>query len=201
MAAPAVAVKVAVHAAQSKTGRNIILGVLAVVLTIIMLPFILIGATVAGAIAEADTGTEETTSPGVVGEVPVVGDWASPVSSYVITTEWWGYYGHTGMRLAAPQETPIYAASSGTVTATHWAGQDSYGWHIVISHAGGLSTLYGHMVRPTTLQVGQKVKAGQHIGYVGSTGNSTGPHLHFETLVNGVPTDPRPVMFARGINL
>ncbi|UTX53304.1 M23 family metallopeptidase [Leucobacter aridicollis] len=201
MAAPAVAVKVAVHAAQSKTGRNIILGVLAVILTIIMLPFVLIGTTVAGAVAQATDETEEVAPPGPPGTVPVVGDWASPVQSYIITTEWWGYYGHTGMDLAAPQETPIYAASSGTVTATHWAGQDSYGWYIVIEHAGGLSTLYGHMVRQTALKVGQKVKAGQHVGYVGSTGNSTGPHLHFETLVHGIPTDPRPVMSARGINL
>lgn len=200
MAAPAVAVKVAVHAAQSKTGRNIIIGVLAGVIAIIMLPFLVVGASVAGAIAETETETSETAPPGVVGDVPVVGDWASPMASYVITTEWWGYYGHTGMDLAGPQETPIYAASSGTVTKTHWAGENSYGWFIVIEHAGGMSTLYGHMVRQTTLKVGQKVRAGQNIGFVGSTGNSTGPHLHFETLVNGIPTDPRPVMAARGIN-
>lgn len=126
--------------------------------------------------------------------------WTNPLrGGYWVSTEWWGYYGHTGMDLAIGQGTPIYAAASGTVSFSGWAGDYSYGNMVQINHGGGVSTLYGHMQYTPSVWYGQGVSAGQLIGYVGSTGNSTGPHLHFETLVNGVPTNPRPFMANRGV--
>lgn len=96
---------------------------------------------------------------------------------------------HTGLDLAMPQGTPIRAAGSGL--AYPFQDADRYGNHVLIQEPGGLSTVYGHMVR-TTVAWGQPVRAGDVIGYVGSTGNSTGPHLHFEIRWGGVPVDPMP---------
>ena len=83
--------------------------------------------------------------------------------------------------------TPIRAAKAGTVILAGWNG--GYGNCIVIDHGGGFSTLYGHMSRLRASE-GQRVSQGDLIGDMGSTGNSTGPHLHFETRVNGNPQDP-----------
>ena len=94
---------------------------------------------------------------------------------------------HKGLDIAAPTGTPIYAPARGTVTA---AGTDgAYGLCVDISHGGGLSTKYGHMSK-FVVKSGQKVERGQLIGHVGSTGRVTGPHLHYEVRVNGVPTNP-----------
>ena len=97
--------------------------------------------------------------------------------------------GHTGMDLAVPTGTPIRAALSGTVTAAAY-DQGGYGYYIMIDHGNGLSTLYGHNSQ-LLAQVGQTVEAGDIISLSGSTGRSTGPHLHFEVRVNGQRTDPR----------
>lgn len=96
---------------------------------------------------------------------------------------------HTGMDVGADQGTQIYAAANGTVVEAGWAG--GYGKAIIINHGGSIATLYGHT---SVLYVypGQRVKRGQLIAGVGSTGNSTGPHLHFEVRVNGNPVDPLP---------
>lgn len=98
---------------------------------------------------------------------------------------------HTGIDMADPQGTPIRAAGPGLA----YAFQDSlrYGNHVLILHAGGYVTVYGHMVR-TAVAWGQPVRAGDVIGYVGSTGNSTGPHLHFEVRFAGVALDPMPYL-------
>ncbi|MFM9874699.1 MAG: murein hydrolase activator EnvC family protein [Fimbriimonadaceae bacterium] len=94
---------------------------------------------------------------------------------------------HTGVDLASPSGTTIRAAGSGKViTASYIRG---YGNTIVIDHGGGISTLYGHCSR-LFASVGQSVKTGDKIAAVGSTGNSTGPHLHFEVRVNGKPVNP-----------
>lgn len=75
-----------------------------------------------------------------------------------------------------------------------------YGNMVDIQHTGGVVTRYGHLLR-YVVKVGQKVKAGDVIGYEGSTGNSTGSHLHFEVHVNGEPVDPVPFMSQRGVKL
>lgn len=94
---------------------------------------------------------------------------------------------HTGIDVPAPGGTSIYAAKSGVVTIS--VKQGSYGNYVVISHSDGTSTLYAHMSK-RAVSVGQTVKQGQVIGYVGTTGSSTGNHLHFEVRVNGIRKDP-----------
>ena len=98
----------------------------------------------------------------------------------------WGTL-HPGLDLGAPYGSPIHAAAAGTVV---WCGWESgYGNFVVIDHGGGIATAYGHQSR-IAVSCNEQVAQGQVIGYVGSTGNSTGPHLHFEVRVNGDPVDP-----------
>ena len=95
---------------------------------------------------------------------------------------------HAGLDFTAPQGTPIYATADGKVDeAGYNAG--GYGNHVVINHGFGYETLYGHMVR-VKVRAGQFVKRGEVIGWVGSTGKSTGPHCHYEVHKNGTPIDP-----------
>ena len=94
---------------------------------------------------------------------------------------------HTGTDIPAPSGTKIAAAGDGVVIYSGWYG--AYGNTVIIDHGGGYSTLYGHQSRVAASE-GDQVKAGEVIGYVGSTGWSTGPHLHFEVRVGGNPTDP-----------
>ena len=94
---------------------------------------------------------------------------------------------HSGIDIGASYGSTIIAADGGTVITAGWVS--GYGNCVVISHGGGVSTLYGHM-SSIAVSVGQSVSQGQTIGYVGSTGNSTGPHLHWEVTVNGVRQDP-----------
>lgn len=95
---------------------------------------------------------------------------------------------HTGTDYSASQGTPVYAVSNGVVRkATPNGG--AYGNQVVLDLGGGLQGMYGHLSR-YTVQPGQRVRKGQVIGYVGSTGRSTGPHLHFETWYNGNPVNP-----------
>ncbi len=96
---------------------------------------------------------------------------------------------HAGEDIAAPSGTPILAADSGLATVVPNNG-NGYGNYIIINHGGGRTTLYAHM-SGFAISNGQSVTQGQVIGYVGSTGNSTGPHLHFETRINGATTDPK----------
>ena len=94
---------------------------------------------------------------------------------------------HTGIDIGAPSGAPIVAAAAGTVLVAGW--EEGYGNTVVIDHGGGIATLYGHQ-SSIAVAVGQSVTRGQVIGAVGSTGHSTGPHLHFEVRVNGSPVDP-----------
>ena len=104
---------------------------------------------------------------------------------------------HTGVDWAAPLGTPIYASGNGTVEKVGWEG--GYGKYIRIKHANGYETAYGHMTAfARSTQPGARVRQGQVIGYVGSTGLSTGPHVHYEILVNGRFVDPLRVKLPRG---
>lgn len=95
---------------------------------------------------------------------------------------------HAGLDFAAPQGTPIYATADGVVETSGNTG-NGYGNHVVINHGYNYETLYGHMVR-VKARSGQKVRRGEVIGWVGNTGKSTGPHLHYEVHKNGNPIDP-----------
>ncbi|HRO44531.1 M23 family metallopeptidase [Agriterribacter sp.] len=95
---------------------------------------------------------------------------------------------HAGLDFAAPQGTPIYATADGVVRLAGNTG-NGYGNHVIINHGYGYETLYGHQYR-IKAKVGQKVKRGELIGWVGSTGKSTGPHLHYEVRKNKRHIDP-----------
>ena len=123
------------------------------------------------------------------------GSFVWPATSYLVTSEY-GYRihplqgvqkFHSGIDVGAGAGTPIYAAAAGTVaTATY---NDSYGNYVLINHGGGNSTLYAHM-SSMAVSSGAYVTQGQVIGYVGSTGWSTGPHLHYEVRLNGSTVNP-----------
>lgn len=95
---------------------------------------------------------------------------------------------HRGLDFTAPQGTPIYATGDGVIITAGNSG-DGYGNHVEINHGYGYVTLYGHMVR-VKVRGGQKVKRGEIIGWVGSTGKSTGPHCHYEVSINGANVNP-----------
>ena len=99
---------------------------------------------------------------------------------------------HTGLDIATSTGTPVAAAASGTVTFSGWKG--SYGYLMVITHSNGVQTYYGHCSK-LYYQAGATVSQGQAIAAVGSTGNSTGPHLHFEIRVNGVAYNPQSYVY------
>lgn len=95
---------------------------------------------------------------------------------------------HAGLDFTAPQGTPIYATADGRIKEANY-NEGGFGNHVVINHGYGYETLYGHMVR-VKARVGQLVKRGEVIGWVGNTGKSTGPHCHYEVHKNGPAVDP-----------
>ena len=105
-----------------------------------------------------------------------------------------GNAGHRGTDIPAPEGTPILAAHSGTVLVSGW--NDSYGNQVLLDNGVGLSTRYAHMTQ-TAVTAGEAVTAGQVIGYVGSTGDSTGNHLHFEVMQDGVRVNPMDMVSVR----
>jgi murein DD-endopeptidase MepM/ murein hydrolase activator NlpD len=126
--------------------------------------------------------------------VVVVGGWAMPLPKgrYVVGSGFGPRGGrlHAGVDLIAGKEVPIYAASAGTVARVVCdngncdvdgsPSTSGCGWYAEIRHAGNLTTRYCHMLRRPAVSVGQQVAAGQQIGVVGTSGHSSGPHLHFE---------------------
>jgi murein DD-endopeptidase MepM/ murein hydrolase activator NlpD len=129
--------------------------------------------------AEAVSGYDTTpSSAGLVWPVP------GPITSGFGPR--WGSF-HYGLDIGAGFGTPIRAAAAGTVIYSGW--YDGFGNFVVIDHGGGLSTTYGHQSR-IVVSLGTRVAQGQVVGYVGSTGFSTGPHLDFEVRVDGRPVDP-----------
>jgi murein DD-endopeptidase MepM/ murein hydrolase activator NlpD len=98
----------------------------------------------------------------------------------------WGRL-HAGIDIAVGSGTPVVAAAGGTVVIAGWLG--GYGNLVVVDHGNGTATAYGHN-SAVTVGTGQFVAQGQLIAYSGSTGHSTGPHVHFEVRIGGVPVDP-----------
>lgn len=117
-----------------------------------------------------------------------VGGFIWPVDGGYISCPIWGYYGHTGTDIAAKAGTAVRASAAGTVIYSGW--QRSYGYVVIIDHGSGVRTLYGHN-SALHVVVGQYVQQGQLISSVGSTGNSTGNHCHFEIIINGSYKDAR----------
>lgn len=139
---------------------------------------------------------EKQQNAGTADKVVNTGSYAWPLPSGAVITSYFGYrihpiYGdwryHTGADLAMSSGTPVYAMGNGTVTMASTYG--GYGNCIMIYYGNGIQSLYGHL-SGYAVSAGQTVTKGQVVGYVGSTGQSTGPHLHFEVLVNGTRVDP-----------
>ena len=124
--------------------------------------------------------------------------WPLPGHTYISChfgeVDAFGNAGHRGTDIPAPEGTPILAAHSGTVLVSGW--NDSYGNQVLLDNGAGLSTRYAHMTQ-TAVTAGEAVTAGQVIGYVGSTGDSTGNHLHFEVMQNGVRVNPMDMISVR----
>lgn len=128
--------------------------------------------------------------PGVT-MVPSSGGFMWPVPGYkYVSRGFTGLYAHNGMDICGAYGTPIYAAQSGVVTIAKYTGS-GYGVYVAIDHGNGYSTLYGHC-SSLAVSVGATVNQGDLIAYMGSTGNSTGNHCHFEIRVNGTQTNPAP---------
>lgn len=143
---------------------------------------------------------------------PVSADgWTAPITAYKSLSSGFGmrvnpvtgiYTLHEGQDFAAPRGTPIYAAAAGTVTAAGSAGTDDGLYWVVVDHGGGVVTRYLHEDPDGILvTVGQQVTAGQEIARVGNTGNSTGPHLHFEVRIDGTPIEPLGYLAQHGIDI
>ena len=156
-------------------------------------------------ISYSDNGGGSSYSSDAPTQIDAGDGWTWPIPGCYTITGGFGegrsYESHGGTDIAAPIGTPIYAANSGTVIDTsndcshssagvgacnHGGG---YGNHVWIQHDNGYQTIYGHMIN-TAVSTGEYVSKGQLIGYSGSTGWSTGPHLHFELRINGVRSNP-----------
>ncbi len=139
--------------------------------------------------------TRSTTAASDTTRAARAGDWPMPVDGRVSSPYGWRRHPisgrrtfHTGLDIAAPTGTPVRVPAGGRVAFAGWNG--GYGNYVVVDHGNGLRTAYAHLSR-IHVRVGQTVDAGTSIGAVGSTGRSTGPHLHFEVKRNGSFVDPR----------
>lgn len=145
--------------------------------------------------AEIDTGCDQIAA----------GPWVNPLGSaaYRLSAGFgqcsnlWSNC-HTGQDMALASGAEVYAASAGKVTRASWGG--AYGNLVEIEHADGLQTWYAHLT-DSVVAVGTEVQPGTLIGHSGSTGNTTGPHLHFEVRLNDEPIDPAPFMASKGVTL
>jgi len=143
-------------------------------------------ASLAARIRSAQAAAAPTSAP--ADSSPSASGFIWPVSG--VLTSGFGYrWGrmHEGIDIAVPSGTPVHASASGTVIVAGWVG--GYGNLVVIDHGGGIATAYGHNTS-VAVGVGQAVAQGQVISYSGSTGHSTGPHVHFEVRINGSAVDP-----------
>ncbi|ASN40010.1 peptidase M23 [Arthrobacter sp. 7749] len=143
-----------------------------------------------------DKAASTTTAAGSeITKTPVAGELAQPVDSIRLTSRFGyrknptaaGYMNHNGLDYAVPLGTPVKASAAGTVVQAEWAGHSGY--RVEIDHGNGLHTSYNHN-SSLKVSVGQKVNVGDVVSLSGSTGNSTGPHLHLEVIVNGQWVNP-----------
>ena len=139
----------------------------------------------------AGSGSSSNVTPsssGFVSPLPAgIGSYVTCAYGWRIHPIWGDRRFHSGVDLAASQGTPIYAIAAGTVTTATYG--DANGYYVALSHGNGYGSVYCHMTN-YTVSVGDYVSQGEIIGYVGSTGWSTGPHLHFEIHVNGNTVNP-----------
>lgn len=123
---------------------------------------------------------------------PLEGDWRNRVTSefgYRKNPTGAGGEGHTGLDMGMPLGSDVRAVKDGRVLFVRYQA-NGYGWHVAVDHGGGLVTLYAHCSEILVAE-GQTVRGGEVIAHSGSTGRSTGPHLHLEVIQDGVPQNPR----------
>ena len=138
--------------------------------------------------------------------VSTPGGWVAPLSTWSLSScfgmRFDPYYHrwqlHDGLDLSVPRGTRVHAIHAGVVIRAGWSG--GWGNMVEINHGGGVTTLYAHQSR-ISARVGQRVAKGQTIGYSGSTGASTGPHLHLRLHLNGKPANPAPFLRSHGIRI
>ena len=153
-------------------------------------------------LAAADRAArDENSGPIITIDANAADYWLLPLRMrYTVTTNFemrWGSM-HFGVDLAAPYGTPIYATHDGTVLIADWYG--GYGLFVQIDNGNGVTTMFGH-ASELNVSAGAQVKAGDVIAWVGSTGYSTGAHLHYEILVNGNQFDPIRFMRDHGVDI
>ena len=144
----------------------------------------------AATVSSRSGSTSSYATAGASAAVTSNGMFMRPVSGGTITSKYGARSSgfHTGLDIAVPTGTPVYAAAAGTVVKAGWYG--GYGYLVVIDHGNGYQTYYAHN-SSLCVSAGQSVSKGQNISYSGSTGNSTGPHLHFEVRINGATQNPQ----------
>ncbi len=136
-----------------------------------------------------NTNTTNTVKTIGATSVQATGAGVWPTVNRRINCAYMGYAGHTGIDLGGSIGTAIYAYRTGTVTFAGWG--TGYGLHVKVDHGNGMSTLYAHCSQ-LLVSVGQQITEGQMIAKIGMTGYTTGPHVHFEVRLNGVPVNPYP---------
>lgn len=162
--------------------------------------------------AQATTADGSGAAAGVCPDLPVpAGSWIRPTAG-TVTSGYGSRWGtlHAGVDIAGPRDTPVYAAADGTVVRAEctsaYCDRDGnlslagYGNLVELDHGNGVTTRYAHL-SAYTVTAGQRVSAGALLGFQGSTGNSTGVHLHFEVRADGAPVDPVPWLADRGVDL
>lgn len=148
----------------------------------------IVGLAAATRSAGADCGSEATGQPRFIAPVagPIDGGMGQKLHPLLGIVRW-----HTGVDYARDQGTPVRASASGRVTFAAYKGE--YGRHVEVSHGSGWSSSYSHL-RRVAVAVGDCIRAGDMIGWIGTTGLSAGPHLHFEIRMDGEPIDPETVL-------
>jgi len=144
----------------------------------------------------AQAELDESTSAGGLEDQSAAPPANWPVRGPVTSPFGWREFGgrasfHTGIDIAVDYGTPVQATGNGVVVGSGW--QPGYGWSVLIHHPLGYSTLYAHLSE-TIVEVGEAIKTGDPVGFSGSSGRSTGPHLHYEVWLDGRPLDPRGLM-------